>query len=159
METVEERHGMAEVMSVMPGMHMWTHRTNAGMITSMAMMPAAIRAIAVSAIGTEAMATFRTISLATLGTMLPAIGTITLATLGTVLSAFGTITLATLGTVLSAFGAISLATLGTALSAALMAIVGGSATILISTLRTYGLRLCLTRTVALRLTAAGIGCN
>ena len=136
MESVEERHGMTEVMSVMPGMHVRTHRTNAGMITAMAMMPAAI--------GTEAVTST---------------GTIALATLRTVLSAFGTIALATLGTVLSAFGTITLATLRTVLSTALMAVVSGSATILISTLRTYGLRLCLTRTVALRLTAAGIGCN
>lgn len=144
MESVEERHGMTEVMSVMPGMHVRTHRTNAGMITAMAMMPAAIGAIAVSAIGTEAVTST---------------GTIALAALGTVLSTFGTITLAALGTVLSAFGTITLAALRTALSTALMAVVSGSATILISTLRTYGLRLCLTRTVALRLTAAGIGCN
>ena len=129
MESVEERHGMTEVMSVMPGMHVRTHRTNAGMITAMAMMPAAIGAIAVSAIGTEAV------------------------------TSTGTITLATLGTVLSTFGTITLAALRTVLSTALMAVVSGSATILISTLRTYGLRLCLTRTVALRLTAAGIGCN
>ena len=129
MESVEERHGMTEVMSVMPGMHVRTHRTNAGMITAMAMMPAAIGAIAVSAIGTEAV------------------------------TSTGTIALATLRTVLSAFGTITLATLRTVLSTALMAVVSGSATILISTLRTYGLRLCLTRTVALRLTAAGIGCN
>ena len=129
MESVEERHGMTEVMSVMPGMHVRTHRTNAGMITAMAMMPAAIGAIAVSAIGTEAV------------------------------TSTGTIALATLGTVLSAFGTITLAALRTVLSTALMAVVSGSATILISTLRTYGLRLCLTRTVALRLTAAGIGCN
>ena len=114
MESVEERHGMTEVMSVMPGMHVRTHRTNAGMITAMAMMPAAIGAIAVSAIGTEAV---------------------------------------------TSTGTIALATLRTVLSTALMAVVSGSATILISTLRTYGLRLCLTRTVALRLTAAGIGCN
>ena len=129
MESVEERHGMTEVMSVMPGMHVRTHRTNAGMITAMAMMPAAIGAIAVSAIGTEAV------------------------------TSTGTIALATLRTVLSAFGTITLAALRTVLSTALMAVVSGSATILISTLRTYGLRLCLTRTVALRLTAAGIGCN
>ena len=136
MESVEERHGMTEVMSVMPGMHVRTHRTNAGMITAMAMMPAAIGAIAVTSTGTIALATLRT-----------------------VLSAFGTIALATLGTVLSTFGTITLAALRTVLSTALMAVVSGSATILISTLRTYGLRLCLTRTVALRLTAAGIGCN
>lgn len=129
MESVEERHGMTEVMSVMPGMHVRTHRTNAGMITAMAMMPAAIGAIAVSAIGTEAV------------------------------TSTGTIALATLRTVLSTFGTIALAALRTVLSTALMAVVSGSATILISTLRTYGLRLCLTRTVALRLTAAGIGCN
>lgn len=129
MESVEERHGMTEVMSVMPGMHVRTHRTNAGMITAMAMMPAAIGAIAVSAIGTEAV------------------------------TSTGTIALATLRTVLSTFGTITLAALRTVLSTALMAVVSGSATILISTLRTYGLRLCLTRTVALRLTAAGIGCN
>ena len=129
MESVEERHGMTEVMSVMPGMQGRTHRTNAGMITAMAMMPAAIGAIAVSAIGTEAV------------------------------TSTGTIALPTLRTVLSAFGTITLAALRTVLSTALMAVVSGSATILISTLRTYGLRLCLTRTVALRLTAAGIGCN